>query len=1061
MKNDTKPQGSDLFIVDNSDRDWKVKNYLHDWTEIAHQFDIATGFFEIGSLLALDGQWQKLNKIRILMGDEVSKRTKKALLAGIDVAKSILDNSIEKEKESNDFLTGVPAIVEAIKKGQIECRIYTKEKFHAKAYITHAKLAVVGSTALVGSSNFTYPGLTDNVELNIQIRREVEQLQEWYERHWNEAQEISADILKIIERHTYEYSPFDVFAKALQEFFRSYEMTPSDWEQTQSKMYPVLDQYQKEGYQALMKIAGQYGGTFICDGVGLGKTFVGLMVIERLVMHERKRVALFVPKATRKDVWERDIRRYLPYIGGISGGDFSNLVIFNHTDLGRGGDFKYRFERIKELADAIIIDEAHHFRNPGIKGTGETKGIKGEGVRRPSRYRLLSDLIEGANGKKELYMLTATPINNHLDDFRHMVELFSRQQDDYFKSIGIHSLKGHFIKMERDLKQSVTGEQNYNLFDTNLVEAEKVLTSDNLFRALVVQRSRAYVKESQLKEKGTTASFPTREAPRVAHYSVKKTYDRLLERVEKAFEKKNPLFVLGIYYPLAYYKGTDITVDPFEQNRQKQVVGLIRTQFLKRFESSAFAFERSCERILVKFLTWVTKHSESDHEKHRLERWKRKHSELIGYVHEHQHDLFGEQEEEEADDDIVTEEMLEDIEYLKRDEYKVDEILDDTYDDLEQICEFLYELRKFESKHDDKLKALVKLLKNDPVLKKEKVLIFSEFAETARYLSRQLKESGITGVDQIDSATKTDRSTIIQRFAPYYNESSSSTLNAEGKTEIRVLISTDVLSEGLNLQDATRLINYDLHWNPVRLMQRIGRVDRRMNPETEERLLKDHPEQKDLRGKIIFWNFLPPDEIDDLLLLYSKVSHKTLRISKTFGIEGKKLLTPDDDYNALREFNHSYEGTTTPVEEMHLEYQQLLKDHPDLPERLKMLPGKVFSGKQHPKAGSRGVFFCYALPGPGANKEKEDAEGEKWTEEAGFTHWYLYNLDNEKIIDDPTEIIGLIRSVPETPRHRTLPEKNLTEIRATVEKHIKNTYFKKVQAPVGVRATLKAWMELS
>ena len=244
-------------------------------------------------------------------------------------------------------------------------------------------------------------------------------------------------------------------------------------------------------------------------------------------------------------------------------------------------------------------------------------------------------------------------------------------------------------------------------------------------------------------------------------------------------------------------------------------------------------------------------------------------------------------------------------------------------------------------------------------------------------------------------------------------------------------------------------------------MQRIGRVDRRMNPETEERLLKDYPEQKNLRGRIVYWNFLPPEELDDLLRLYSRVSHKTLRISKTFGIEGKKLLRPEDDYDALKEFIHNYEGTTTPVEEMHLEYQQLLKDYPDLSERLKLLPGKVFSGKQHPKTGSKGVFFCYALPGPSAIKEKEDTNGEVWTEEAGVTHWYLYSLDSEKILDDPTEIIALIRSKSDTPRHRILPEKTLSDIRALIEKHIKNTYFKKVQAPIGVKATLKAWMELS
>ena len=101
-------------------------------------------------------------------------------------------------------------------------------------------------------------------------------------------------------------------------------------------------------------------------------------------------------------------------------------------------------------------------------------------------------------------------------------------------------------------------------------------------------------------------------------------------------------------------------------------------------------------------------------------------------------------------------------------------------------------------------------------------------------------------------------------------------------------------------------------------MQRIGRVDRRMNPHVEERLLADHPEQKKLRGEVAYWNFLPPSELDSLLKLYSKVAHKTLRISKTFGIEGRKLLRPEDEFDALKDFNHSYEGTTTSVEEMHL-----------------------------------------------------------------------------------------------------------------------------------------------
>lgn len=833
-----KRNGGDLFIVDNSDSEWKVRDYLHDWADLAHTFDVATGYFEIGALLALDGQWQKLDHLRILMGDEVSKRTKKALLKGVDLLKGRLDDSIEREKETNDFLCGVPGIVEAIRARRIECRVYSKDKFHAKAFITHGKHAVVGSVALVGSSNFTYPGLTENVELNVQIQREVAELQEWYERHWSQAEDITEEVLKVIERHTREYTPFDVYAKALQEYFRGHELTDNEWERTESKMYPVLDHYQKEGYHSLLKIARQFNGAFMCDGVGLGKTFIGMMLIEHLTMHDRKRVALFVPKAARKAVWEATLNKYLPH---VQRGDFANLAIYNHTDLQRGGEYTARMQNLKEMADVIIIDEAHHFRNPGTKGEGE---------RRPSRYRQMFDMAEG----KTLYLLTATPVNNRLLDLQHMIELFSRREPDYFKNrLGIHSLPGHFRKMEKALEEVLAGRGQYALFtETNETEAEQVLSSDLLFKALVVQRSRVYVKESQKQHGGREVVFPERQPPQVASYSIKKTYGRLLNMLEDAFSKEKPLFSLAIYYPLAYYKGKNTEIDPLIENRQKQVVGLIRVQFLKRFESSIRAFQMSCQDLLIKLLAFAEKHSQNTAQRHRIERWKAQHAEILGYVHQHQMEFLGEEPIDEADSDIVTEEMLEAVVELSPDEYNVDEILQETFLDLDQVALFLEETRKFKPSHDDKLKALVKLLKTDPVLKKHKVLIFTEYMATARYLRKELTSAGFDGVDEVDSATKRDRGDILRQFSPYYNDSSSSELAAEGLAETRILVATDVLSEGLNLQDATRMINYDIHWNPVRLMQRIGRVDRRMNKDIEKKLLADHPDQKELRGTVAF-----------------------------------------------------------------------------------------------------------------------------------------------------------------------------------------------------------------
>ena len=195
--------GGDLFIVDNSVSGWTGLEYLRQWSDLARSFDIATGFFEIGALLALDGKWQQLEKIRLLMGDEVSLRTHNVFKEALRQRVGRLDESLEHEGP-NPFLEGVEAVVEAIAEGRIECRVYRRDKFHAKAYITHANFDVVGAQALVGSSNFTKPGLTRNVELNIQVQggRDVAQLQDWFETHWAAAEDVTADMLRAITRHT-------------------------------------------------------------------------------------------------------------------------------------------------------------------------------------------------------------------------------------------------------------------------------------------------------------------------------------------------------------------------------------------------------------------------------------------------------------------------------------------------------------------------------------------------------------------------------------------------------------------------------------------------------------------------------------------------------------------------------------------------------------------------------------------------------------------------------------------------------------------------------------------
>lgn len=1043
---------SDLFIVDNSDSDWKVRSYLKDWCELSRAIDIATGYFEIGALLVLDEKWQSVEQIRILMGDEVSLRTKRAFIQGLQKIHARLDASLESEKSQNDFLRGVQAIVEAIRSGKIQCRVFRRDKFHAKAYITHGRAAVIGSFGLVGSSNFTYPGLTDNVELNVQIRGpDVRLLQEWYERHWAEAEDVSPDLLRTLERHTREYSPFEVWAKALDELMRGHELTPDEWDRGQSHIFPVLARYQQDAYKNLVQIADRFGTAFLCDGVGLGKTFVGLMLLERMVVREGRRVVLFAPKAAREDVWERAIQRYLPHLNS----GFVNFVLYNHTDLQRKGRWQRDIELTLRDADVVLIDEAHHFRNPGIKGEGEKEA---------SRYRLLQQYLQSGDKPKQLFLLTATPVNNSIHDFRHMIEL-AGNESVFVSQLGIHNLRSHFNQLEKQLLGKLPDNTQLDLeFGTEIFAAEQALRTDRIFDSIVVQRSRGYVKESQRQQGASETLFPEREAPSVVAYNLKATYGKLLSAVEQAFNKKTPLFVLGIYYPLAYWKGesTDPRLGSFDEGRQKQVVTLIRTLFLKRFESSARAFEGSCWRLMQKLLAWVTVHTKTDHDLRRLERWKIKHGALINYTQSHNHELWPDEADEDEVEAFLTEDHLAAIQQLDADLYKIDEILDDTYDDLDQLAEFLNLLSEAKPERDDKLKALIKLLKTDAVLKKEKVILFTEFADTARYLEHQLAQAGLDGICRIDGgSSQKQRSDVIRRFSPYYNESSSAELAADGKQEIRILIATDVLSEGLNLQDATRLINYDLHWNPVRLMQRIGRVDRRMNTEIEARIIADHPERKATRGKTAFWNFLPPDELDEILRLFQRVTHKTLVISRTMGIEGRKLLTPDDNFDPVKELNEQCDGHLTDTETLRLEYERLMDAHPELAAQLAGFPLKVFSGKASSKPDSRAVFFCYRIPRPDANLLDTETGQPRWSDAAGLTVWACFDLDGKTVLTEAGAIAALIRSTPETPRSIKVERALLSELRGKVEKQLTAEFLRPLQAPLGVTPVLKCWMELN
>lgn len=955
---------SEQFIVDNTAEDWKALQYVREWCDISSAIDIATGHFEIGAFLALDGAWQKVDKIRLLIGGETSRTTADAIAAA-------LDTSIAVERQTGDtFLTGIEGVVDGIRSGSIEIRVYKPKKFHAKAYITHSKLKIVGSAALVGSSNFTRPGLTQNVELNVRFQGpEVVELQEWYEQHWDQATPVNQELLSVLEHNAREFTPFEVYAKALHALTADVDPTDKSWEESESDIYPMLAPYQQEAFHALVEMSRRWNGGFLTDGVGLGKTFVGLMLTEYYAVRHRKNVLIMATKTGQDAVWNPELQEKLPDLFG----QFSNVVVRAHTDL----TTKRRAEELEHLAkraDIIIIDEAHNFRNHGKAPTEENPW--------GSRWWRMQTICAG----KKVFLLTATPINNTFFDLVHQAELFTGlEADDYFASIGISSLRKYTVELEKLFK---SGTPDY-------AAIAAIMAKDKLFQSIIHQNSRRYAIESAKVAGGARVVFPETQVPRVVPYEFGTLYAPLFAELQTAFSRATPLFILPMYYPLAFSTNKD--VDTVAENRQRQVVALIRTIFLKRFESSLAAFAGSCLDLSVKVLRWLEVNTKIDSsEESRLSTWRQTNEPILKAIH----DRYRSTLEEGWHEEDLTEEELSELDYnLVGGDYRLQEMIDAAFEDLDQLTRFM-DLVLAGAGVDDKYLRLrdllsepskkIKLDKNvfTPEFRTQQVIVFTEFADTARYLEEELKKSGLPDVDRIDGTRGNDRYAMIKRFAPFYNKVAVS--DRSKLAPLRILISTDVLSEGVNLQDGTLLVNYDIHWNPVRLMQRIGRVDRRMNPTIEATLIKEKPSAKKSRGHIQIRNFLPPAEIETLLTLYNRVQNKTLMISTTLGIPGGKLFDETDifdDVKVFQSFKDEYNGDIAPIEELRLKWLQLVNENPGLDELVERLPEGISTAKTGDPAG---IFVCRRIPV--LTKAHDEADPE-WSIDPGQVEWALRTPD--------------------------------------------------------------------
>ncbi|MCK9452124.1 MAG: SNF2-related protein [Bacteroidales bacterium] len=902
------------MLIDNENKNYKVHEWIAKYTETG-KLDIVTGYFTVGALAYLSKTTnEKIERFRFVLGDivnvdEVKDRALDLMNENISVEAALKLSQLAKEA------------VEFLKQENVEAKTLEPNFCHAKAYLHAAKNDDRWNYFISGSSNLTEAGVglksTNNIELNIGEtgnNAQYNELTTWFETLWTKPQAHKNKTVKDgsgkvyskpfkeyligeIERIFIEYTPREIYYKVLFELFGEQLLIDQDDPEfnrqigrlENSTIYQTLYKFQQKGVLSLIKMLQKYNGAILADAVGLGKTWSALAVMKFFQLQGRE-IILLCPKKLQNN-WTR-FRKHQN--SKFEKDQFDYFVRF-HTDLKMELMDKdlYKIERADTLftndrPKLFVIDESHNLRND-----------------KSNRYRFFVDEILRKNEDAKVLMLSATPINNSLNDIRNQLKLIVKgNPGGFYKTLGIKHIDYAFRTAQRAFNDW------RNEDNPKISEFIKDLP-DNFFKltdALTVARTRAMIngQESEL-------VFPTKEKPDNLFVTPNELGN--FESFEELFKKFPPM--LCGYQPAFYAEPMEekkkrqdaknkgestVSILDDEIQRDKFLVKMMYILMVKRLESSWHSFYSTVSKIEA--------HHQNALKKIKLYQLGKKNAAIIDDDHTR---LFG---DDESDDEIIEFTLgkkriinLSDIDkagnlnLYKRDLKK----------DIDALDNILANLARFEKvigkeitipgnikSEDTKLEVLIRKIQQKRASGEnnhnQKLVIFTVYRDTAEYLFKQLKARGFDKIGFVSgTGSKTTDSDeehknfepILERFAPYtklfrekewrFEPSSDDLTDLEKYQEwiqwisenepktynqlqnpIDILIATDALSEGQNLQDADMVINYDIHWNPVRIIQRMGRIDRLGSP----------------NNKIFGVNFWPSNNINSYLDLQGRIEQR-------------------------------------------------------------------------------------------------------------------------------------------------------------------------------------------
>lgn len=806
-------------IIDNTTDGITMRDILNSEVPLTRSLDISTGYFNVPgyALLkdALDGLiHERGGKMRLLLGKPalVPDATFEEMAEADGEDAVSLKHGLDKSELTLDAMSDTASLLRLLNMDNVQVRLGRSKFNHSKCYIFD------DDSVFIGSSNLTYGGLTSNYELNAGLYQPAvsEKTRAWFDRMWAASEDAKQELINQLESSKFGIpaSPYDVYIKMIFERYREL-LTPDD--DKESKYSINLAGFQKGAVHTAMLVLSEFQGAMIADATGLGKTNMGMEILRQKILKEDKRVLLVAPSQVLRSMWDKKLKE-----SGIS--VYKQVTM---ESLGRENALEnwYEYKNI----DFVLIDESQNFRSKNA-----------------NRSRNLAKIMTIGKPKQAL-LLSATPINNSIMDLYYQVSIITRQDDSYFwRTIGIPDLYRHM----RDAANKEGG------LAAGLEKIQRLLDG------IMIRRTRSYIKEVYPTDtiNGNPIRFPKHEYSPI-HYCLSDLYGNIFQKILEDVGK-----LTMAPYGLEQYN-TEATED--EKARHMVLSHLQVILLLKMFESSVEAVKSSLKNKIRLY-----EHIISTAEKGRMVRVRdlnriiAKGNHIINKADTYGYDVY--------DDFDMDEFVFEQLQNVETEEmgarYDMKRFRYDLRADLAILRGMQDEVGRVTA--DKKLEAVRDTILSENALGSEsrKILIFTEYISTARYLLRELQRMfPDSTVECITGETKSDtRSKYIERFAPVANLSEDQTPEGD---PIDILVSTEVLAEGQNLQDCNYVINYDLPWNPMRIVQRIGRVDR---------LGSSHD--------VIHSRACYPDkELDGILQLMGKLLNKINTVNAVIGLDAELL----------------------------------------------------------------------------------------------------------------------------------------------------------------------------